>query len=137
MRLFILHKYFMQMITHMKFNTDLYWAIAEIYPNITVRSLSKMMGKSAGYWNSVNAQKYPVGTSALVQLLDALECQKIQASEGGARRLKLDRVSVMITQELVARFVAETGLALHDLIDAQPKIVRDSFGAMPLLVASY
>jgi hypothetical protein len=131
------HKYFMQMSAQMKFNTDLYWAMAEVYPSITVRSLSKMMGKSAGYWSSVNAQQHTVGTSALVQLLDALECQKIQASEGGARRLKLDRVSVMITQELVARFVAETGLALHDLIDAQPKIVRDNFGAMPILVASY
>jgi hypothetical protein len=43
----------------------------------------------------------------------------------------------MITQELVACFVAETGLALHDLIDAQPQIFRDNFGAMPILVASY
>ena len=66
-----------------------------------------------------------------------MECQKIQASEGGARRIKLDRVGVMITQELVACFVAETGLALHDLIDAQPQIFRDNFGAMPILVASY
>jgi hypothetical protein len=37
------------MSAQMKFNTDLYWAMAEVYPNITVRSLSKMMGKSAGY----------------------------------------------------------------------------------------
>ena len=121
----------------MKFNTDLYWALAEVYPNITVRSLSKMMGKSAGYWSSVNSQQHAVGTSALVQLLDALECQKIQASKGGARRLKLDRVSVMITQELVTRFEAETGLESHALIAAQPKTVLDNFGAMPFLVASY
>ena len=59
----------------------LYWALAEVFPNITVRSLSKMMGKSAGYWSSVNSQQHAVGTSALVQLLDALECQKIQVSE--------------------------------------------------------
>ena len=122
---------------HMKFNTDLYWALAEVYPNITVRSLSKMMGKSAGYWSCVNSQQHTVGTSALVQLLDALECQKIQASKGGARRLKLDRVSVMITQELVARFEAQTGLESHALIAAKPKTVRDNFGAMPFLVASY
>ncbi len=121
----------------MKFNTDLYWALAEVYPNITVRSLSKMMGKSAGYWSSVNAQQHAVGTSALVQLLDALECQKIQASEGDARRLKLDRVSVMITQELVTRFEAQTGLESHALIAAKPKTVRDNLGAMPFLVASY
>ena len=121
----------------MKFNTDLYWALAEVYPNITVRSLSKMMGKSAGYWSSVNAQQHAVGTSALVQLLDALECQKIQASEGGVRRQKLDRVSVMIIQELVTRFEAQTGLESHALIAAQPVAVRDNLGAMPFLVASY
>jgi len=121
----------------MKFNIDLYWALAEVYPNITVRSLSKMMGKSAGYWSSVNAQQHAVGTSAIVQLLDALECQKIQAPEGSARRQKLDRVSVMITQELVARFEAQTGLESHALIVAKPKTVRDNFGAMPFLVASY
>jgi hypothetical protein len=37
----------------MQFNTDLYWALAKVYPNITVRKLSKMMGKSAGYWSSM------------------------------------------------------------------------------------
>ena len=121
----------------MQFNSDLYWALAEVYPNITVRSLSKMMGKSAGYWSSVNSQQHAVGTSALVQLLDALECQKIQAPKGSARRQKLDRVSVMITQELVARFEAQTGLESHALISVQPIAVRDNFGAMPFLVTSY
>lgn len=121
----------------MQFNTDLYWALAEVFPNITVRSLSKMMGKSAGYWSSVNAQQHAIGTSALVHLLDALQCQKIQAPEGSARRQKLDRVSVMITQELVSRFEAQTGLESHDLISAQPIGVKDNFGAMPFLVASY
>ena len=96
-----------------------------------------MMGKSTGYWSSVNAQQHAVGTSALVQLLDALECQKIQTPEGGAKRQKLDRVSVMITQELVTRFEAETGLESHALIAAQPMALRDNFGAMPFLVASY
>jgi hypothetical protein len=125
------------MSAQMKFNTDLYWAMAEVYPNITVRSLSKMMGKSTGYCISVNAQQHAVGTSALVQLLDALECQKIQALERGARRQKLDRLSVMITQELVARFESQTGLESHALIAAKPKTVRDNFGTMPFLVASY
>jgi hypothetical protein len=121
----------------MQFNTDLYWALAEVFPNITVRSISKMMGKSSGYWSSVNAQQHTVGTSALVQLLDALECQKIQASEGSSRRQKLDRVSVMIVQELVSRFEAQTGLESHALTSDQAKVVPDNFGAMPFLVANY
>ena len=29
----------------MQFNTDLYWALAEVFPDITVRSLSKMMAR--------------------------------------------------------------------------------------------
>jgi hypothetical protein len=43
----------------------------------------------------------------------------------------------MITQELVTRFEAETGLESHALIAAQPKTVLDNFGAVPFLVASY
>jgi hypothetical protein len=43
----------------------------------------------------------------------------------------------MITQELVTRFEAQTGLESHALIAAKPKTVRDNFGAMPFLVASY
>ena len=121
----------------MQFNMDLYWALAEVFPDITVRSLSKMMGKSAGYWSSVNAQQHAVGTSALVQLLDALECQKIQAPEGSSKRHKLERVSSMITQELVTRFEVQTGLESHALISTQPKDFRTNFGAMPFVVASY
>ena len=37
----------------------------------------------------------------------------------------------------VTRFEAQTGLESHALISAHPKIVRDNFGAMPFLVASY
>ena len=29
----------------MQFNMDLYWALVEVFPNITVRSLSKMMAR--------------------------------------------------------------------------------------------
>jgi hypothetical protein len=43
----------------------------------------------------------------------------------------------MITQELVTRFEAQTGLESHALIAAQPMALRDNFGAMPFLVASY
>ena len=121
----------------MQFNTDLYCALAEVFPNITVRSLSKIMGKSTGYWSSVKAQRLAVGTSALVQLLDALECQKIQDHKGSSIRQKLDRVSVMIIQELVTRFEVQTGLESHALISTQTKDFRNNFGAMPFLVASY
>ena len=62
---------------------------------------------------------------------------KDSSLRGSARREKLDRVSVMITQELVTRFEAETGLESHALISAQPKAVRDNFGAMSFVVASY
>jgi hypothetical protein len=56
-----------------QFNRDLYWSLADLFPEMTVRSLSRMMGKSDGYWSSVNAQKMAVPNTALVHLLDALE----------------------------------------------------------------
>ena len=121
----------------MQFNTELYWALSEIYPNLTVRSISKMMGRSQGYWSSVNAQNIAVSTSALVHLLDALSCLKIQSISGSTRFEKIKLLITKIEQELFTRFEETTGL--EALVDterlASPK--NDSYSVMPFVVSSY
>jgi len=121
----------------MPFNTELYWALSEIYPNLTVRSISKMMGKSQGYWSSVNAQNIAVSTSALVHLLDALTCLKIQSMPGSARFERLILLTTKIEQELFTRFQEITGLEALVITERPISPKNDNYSVMPFVVSSY
>ena len=121
----------------MQFNTELYWSLSEIYPNLTVRSISKMMGKSQGYWSSVNAQNIAVSTSALVHLLDALSCLKIQSISGSTRFEKIKLLITKIEQELFTRFEETTGLEALVATERLASPNNDSYSVMPFVVSSY
>ena len=121
----------------MQFNTELYWALLEIYPNLTVRSISKMMGKSQGYWSSVNAQNIAVSTSALVHLLDALTCLKIQSIPGSTRFERLILLTTKIEQELFTRFQEITGLEALVITERPISPKNDNYSVMPFVVSSY
>lgn len=121
----------------MQFNTELYWALSEIYPNLTVRSISKMMGKSQGYWSSVNAQNIAVSTSALVHLLDALSCLKIQSISGSTRFERLILLTTKIEQELFTRFEEATGLEALVATEGLTSQINDTYAVMPFVVSSY
>jgi len=121
----------------MPFNTELYWALSEIYPNLTVRSISKMMGRSQGYWSSVNAQNIAVSTSALVHLLDALTCLKIQSMPGSARFERLILLTTKIEQELFTRFQEATGLEALVTTERPISPKNDNYSVMPFVVSSY
>ena len=121
----------------MPFNTELYWALSEIYPNLTVRSISKMMGKSQGYWSSVNAQNIAVSTSALVHLLDALTCLKIQLMPGSTRFERLILLTTKIEQELFTRFQEATGLEALVASERPLSPNNDNYSVMPFVVSSY
>lgn len=121
----------------MQFNTELYWALSEIYPNLTVRSISKMMGKSQGYWSSVNAQNIAVSTSALVHLLDALTCLKIQLMPGSTRFERLILLTTKIEQELFTRFQEATGLEALVASERPLSPNNDNYSVMPFVVSSY
>lgn len=121
----------------MQFNTELYWALSEIYPNLTVRSISKMMGRSQGYWSSVNAQNIAVSTSALVHLLDALSCLKIQLVPGSARFEKLKQLIAKIEQELFTRFEISTGLEALVAPEGLTSTNNENYSVMPFVVSTY
>ena len=121
----------------MQFNIELYWALSEIYPNLTVRSISKMMGRSQGYWSSVNAQNIAVSTSALVHLLDALSCLKIQLISGSTRFEKIKLLITKIEQELFTRFEETTGLEALVATERLASPKNDSYSVMPFVVSCY
>ncbi len=121
----------------MQFNRDLYWALADLYPEMTVRSLSRMMGKSDGYWSSVNAQKMAVPNGALVQLLDALEFLDGRTDPYAAKKKKINAAKEMIVEELIARFHEKTGIAQSGSFQSAQKDPATHYGALPFMVSSY
>jgi hypothetical protein len=121
----------------MQFNNDLYWALADLYPEMTVRSLSRLMGKSDGYWSSVNAQKMAVPNAALVQLLDALEFLDGRTDPYAAKKIKINDAKEMITEELIARFHEKTGIDQSGSFKSAQKEPAAHYGALPFMVSSY
>ena len=121
----------------MQFNRDLYWALADLYPEMTVRSLSRMMGKSDGYWSSVNAQKMAVSNAALVQLLDALELLHGRTNYYAGKKKIIDEVKSLITDELITRFHENTGIDQSGSFQSLRKDPATYYGALPFLMSSY
>ena len=121
----------------MQFNSDLYCALADLFPGLTVRTLSRMMGKSLGYWSSVNAQNMPVSNSALVQILDALDIERMKADPFNSKKKKIHAVMGLITSELIRRFHEMTGIGATGSFQPAAIDPVKHYGAMPFLVSSY
>jgi hypothetical protein len=120
-----------------QFNNDLYWALVDLLPEMTVRSLSRMMGKSDGYWSSVNAQKMVVPNAALVHLLDALEFLDGRTDTYDAKKKRIDEVKAFITYELIARFHQKTGIDQSGSFQSAKSDHATHYGALPFLVSNY
>ena len=120
-----------------QFNNDLYWSLADPFPEMTVRSLSRMMGKSDGYWSSVNAQKMAVPNTALVHLLDALDFLDGRTDTYAAKKKRIDEVKAFITDELIARFHEKTGIDQTGSFQSAKSDPATHYGALPFMVSSY
>ena len=120
-----------------QFNNDLYLALADLFPEMTVRSLSRMMGKSDGYWSSINAQKMAVLNTALVHLLDALKLLDGRTDTYAAKRKRIDEVRALITDELIARFHEKTGIDQSGSVQPAKSAPATHYGALPFMVSSY
>lgn len=125
------------------FNENLYWSLAELFPEMTVRSLSQMMGKSEGYWSSLSAQNISVSTAALVQLIETLEFRKSRLEPFSKSVQRVDEVQELIAHELIERFRSKTGLdyaAGQNAEAVNPGLSgnhKQDWTPLPFLVVSY
>ena len=85
------------------FEQELYEAVGRAFSGLTVRSMSKLLGKSSGYWSSVTSQNLPLSTDALTHLSEVIECQQIMCPLDSRRRQRLADVQQMICDQLSAR----------------------------------
>lgn len=85
------------------FEQELYEAVARAFPGLTVRAMSRLLGKSAGYWSSVTAQDLPLSMDALTHLSDVVESQRILLPLGSRRGCHLENVQQLLCEEISGR----------------------------------
>ena len=85
------------------FEQELYEAVGRAFPGLTVRTMSRLLGKSSGYWSSVTSQNLPLSTDALTHLSEVIECQQIMCPIGSRRGQRLADAQQLICEQLSAR----------------------------------
>ena len=128
---------------HQTFEQQLYEAMGQAYPGLTVRSMSKLLGKSSGYWSSMTSQKLPLPTETLMYLSDLVECQKIMLPWGSGRALKLEKVQSLLCEEFSARltvirsYLKATDQDSDDFWAHQDQLHTNVFEPLPFLIGRY
>jgi hypothetical protein len=124
----------------MQFKDELYKAICEAYPQTTVRSMSKRMGMSDGYWSSISAQGLQVSNVALIRLNEHLEVRCVQLDTGSHRFRQLKAIQKMIANEIVSRFaqqvesIDQVWAEISSLASIEHDAISNSYGAMPFVM---
>jgi hypothetical protein len=91
----------------MSFEESLYIAMSDVYPDISVRSFSRALGKSEGYWSSITAQQLAISNAALIHLNDYLNCKRLLLESDSSKAARIDLIQDLIAQEIVNRFAIQ------------------------------
>ena len=116
------------------FEQDLYDAVCVAIPGTTVRSFSRLLGRSSGYWSSITAQGLVVSNAALIQLHEFMEAKLLIIDPSSPGYIYLQRVQDLIRTQLLERFglIAET--STKNL--GQDTFFED-YGVLPISVLIY
>ena len=126
----------------MQFENELYEAILDAYPKMSVRAFSQALGMSSGYWSSITAQDLAVSNVALINLNDFIECRKLLMESDLARQRKLESIQRLIAKEIVSRFALENESfdAVWDEVSTSLRqsqcVASGSHGAMPFVMVT-
>jgi len=126
----------------MTFDDELFTLISHLWPHTSVRSFSRALGRSAGYWSSIKAQKLPISSKALMNLSTLLE-QRMITEKYDATKLKMRTIQTKINCELARRFLAQVEAdegvleELGKLIDTDARSGCTSSLPMPFIFTSY
>jgi hypothetical protein len=122
------------------FEEELYDAMCEAFFETTVRSISKAMGMSDGYWSSIVSQGLKVSNTALIHLHDHLEVRLIQLNELSSKSKLVKDIQTMIAREIVKRFahavepIDRVWDEFSTVVDQKYDEMSGSFDAMPFVV---
>jgi hypothetical protein len=99
------------------FESELYRSMCDVFPGMTVRTFSTILGKSDGYWSSITAQRLNVSINSLVTLHDTLGAKLLLVEQGGRKHKQLTAIQGMIREQLLERFMTQTGFELEQAKD--------------------
>ena len=123
------------------FEVELLQAISTLFPKTTVRGMSRIMGKSEGYWSSVVAQGLPVSNDALCYLISYLETRKVSNSSTPEFNQQVTSVQRLISDEIVKRFKLEYWEYVYQVQEKterlDQKIKPSRSEPMPFIVSVY
>jgi hypothetical protein len=125
------------------FEQELYEAVGRAFPGLTVRSMSRLLGKSSGYWSSMTSQKLPLPIDTLMHLADVVECQRILLPLGSRQARQLESVQGLLCEEISTRLAASRaylgdGVALSDdYLDITSPSAALTREPMPFFVSRY
>lgn len=88
------------------FEARLYREMKQINPQITIRKLSRAMGKTDGYFASVTTQKVGVSLDALMKLNQYLDCRIVLVGEKSADGIR--KIQKTIATEVISRLREKT-----------------------------
>jgi len=133
----------MQIEIHDKtFEQELFELVTALWPHTSVRSFSRALGRSTGYWSSIKAQNLPISSKALKNLSTLLE-QRIITEKYESTKNKMQAIQTKINCELAKRFLvqveADEGVLeeLGKLIDTNARSGCTSSLPMPFIFTSY
>lgn len=124
-----------------EFERELFEVISDLFPRTTVRGISRIMGKSEGYWSSLCAQGLPVSNDALCCLISYLETRKVNSASTPGFNQRVACAQRFISQEIVKRFNSEYCEYVHQAKDLaeefsqRAEITRSD--PMPFIVSHY
>lgn len=128
--------------TFTNFEQKLFSELAQIHPTLTVRTMSRLLGKSEGYWSSICSQGASISVSGLKNLYENIECKKIIHTHDEALVARLIKVQALITQEVVHRFCIQTDTLqnvwheISETLNQEERKEQDRYGAMPFVFMS-
>ena len=133
----------MQIEIHDKtFEQELFESVTALWPKTNVRSFSRALGRSSGYWSSLKSQNLSLSAKALMNLSRLLE-QRMITEKYDATRLKMRTIQTKINCELARRFLAQVEAdegvleELGKLIDTDARSGCISSLPMPFIFTSY
>jgi hypothetical protein len=123
------------------FEDQLYASVACVLPDLTVRKMSKIMGKSEGYWSSLMARGLPVSNDALCCLISFLETRKVIGASTPDFNKRVACAQRFISQEIVKRFNTEYWEYVHQAQDPaedyRHRTETSRGDPMPFIVSHY
>jgi hypothetical protein len=124
------------------FAQELFESVSALWPHTSVRSFSRALSMSTGYWSSIKAQNLPISSKALTNLSTLLE-QRMITEKYDATKLKMRAIQSKINCELARRFLAQVEAdegvleELGKLIDTDARSGCTSSLPMPFIFTSY